>query len=160
MKKTKLLIISEQEDVFEVYKLLLNEYFISIEILHIKNNDFIEEIDFSKFNIVLIDLSSNEYFPILNKLSKMAYLTAEKKQELFGQYGKSNTDTGSPESQIALFSYRISHLTEHLKSNKHDFGTQRSLLRLVGKRRALLEYLKEVDIERYRAIVKTLNLRK
>ena len=55
----------------------------------------------------------------------MAYLTAEKKQELFGQYGKSNTDTGSPESQIALFSYRISHLTEHLKSNKHDFGTQR-----------------------------------
>ncbi len=72
----------------------------------------------------------------------MAYLTAEKKQELFGQYGKSNTDTGSPESQIALFSYRISHLTEHLKSNKHDFGTQRSLLRLVGKRRALLEYLK------------------
>ena len=90
----------------------------------------------------------------------MAYLTAEKKQELFGQYGKSNTDTGSPESQIALFSYRISHLTEHLKSNKHDVGTQRSLLRLVGKRRALLEYLKEVDIERYRAIVKTLNLRK
>ena len=86
----------------------------------------------------------------------MAYLTAEKKQELFGQYGKSNTDTGSPESQIALFSYRISHLTEHLKSNKHDFGTQRALLRLVGKRRALLEYLKEVDIERYRAIVKTL----
>ena len=81
----------------------------------------------------------------------MAYLTAEKKQELFGQYGKSNTDTGSPESQIALFSYRISHLTEHLKSNKHDFGTQRALLRLVGKRRALLEYLKEVDIERYRA---------
>jgi len=74
----------------------------------------------------------------------MAYLTAEKKQELFGKYGKSNTDTGSPESQIALFSYRISHLTEHLKSNKHDFGTQRALLRLVGKRRQLLEYLKEV----------------
>ena len=90
----------------------------------------------------------------------MAYLTAEKKQELFGKYGKSNTDTGSPESQIALFSYRISHLTEHLKSNKHDFGTQRALLRLVGKRRKLLMYLKEVDIERYRAIIKTLNLRK
>ena len=81
----------------------------------------------------------------------MAYLTAEKKQELFGKYGKSNTDTGSPESQIALFSYRI---------NQHDFGTQRALLRLVGKRRQLLEYLKEVDIERYRAIIKTLNLRK
>ena len=90
----------------------------------------------------------------------MAYLTAEKKEEIFGQYGKSNKDTGSPESQIALFSYRISHLTEHLKSNRHDYGTQRALLRLVGKRRHLLEYLKEVDIERYRAIVKTLNLRK
>ncbi|MBQ1220960.1 MAG: 30S ribosomal protein S15 [Alistipes sp.] len=90
----------------------------------------------------------------------MAYLTAEKKQELFGQYGKSNTDTGSPESQIALFSYRIAHLTEHLKSNRHDFGTQRAMLRMIGKRRQLLEYLKAVDIERYRAIIKKLNLRK
>ena len=90
----------------------------------------------------------------------MAYLTAEKKQELFGQYGKSNTDPGSPESQIALFSYRIAHLTEHLKSNRHDFGTQRAMLRMIGKRRQLLEYLKAVDIERYRAIVKKLNLRK
>ena len=53
----------------------------------------------------------------------MGYLSAEKKQELFGKYGKSNTDTGSPESQIALFSFRINHLTEHLRSNKHDFGT-------------------------------------
>lgn len=90
----------------------------------------------------------------------MSYLTAEKKQELFGQYGKSNADTGSAESQVALFSYRINHLTEHLKKNRHDFGTQRALLRLVGKRRQLLEYLKETDIERYRAIVKALNLRK
>ncbi len=90
----------------------------------------------------------------------MSYLTAEKKQELFGQYGKSNVDTGSAESQVALFSYRINHLTEHLKKNRQDFGTQRALLRLVGKRRALLEYLKENDIERYRAIVKALNLRK
>lgn len=90
----------------------------------------------------------------------MNYLTAEKKQELFGQYGKSNTDTGSAESQVALFSYRIGHLTEHLKKNKHDFGTQRALLRLVGKRRRQLEYLKRVDIERYRAVIKALNLRK
>lgn len=90
----------------------------------------------------------------------MSYLTADKKQEIFGQYGKANTDTGSPESQVALFSYRINHLTEHLKKNKHDFGTQRSLLKLVGKRRQLLEYLKKVDIERYRAIIKALNLRK
>ena len=90
----------------------------------------------------------------------MGYLESAKKQELFETYGKSNTDTGSAESQIALFSYRISHLTEHLKSNKHDYGTQRSLLRLVGKRRRLLDYLKKVDIERYRSIVKALNLRK
>ncbi len=90
----------------------------------------------------------------------MSYLTPEKKQEIFTQHGASVKDTGSAESQIALFTYRIAHLTNHLRSNKHDFGTQRSLLRLVGKRRQLLEYLKERDIERYRAIVKTLNLRR
>lgn len=90
----------------------------------------------------------------------MGYLSTDKKQELFGTYGTSNTDTGSAESQVALFSFRISHLTEHLKKNKHDYGTQRSLLRLVGKRRRLLEYLKQVDIERYRALIKALNLRK
>jgi len=88
------------------------------------------------------------------------YLDREKKQKIFEQYGKSNADTGSPESQVALFSYRIAHLTEHLKGNKKDYATQRSLLRLVGKRRRLLDYLKEVDIERYRGIVKALNLRK
>lgn len=90
----------------------------------------------------------------------MGYLDAAKKQELFANYGKSNSDTGSAESQVALFSYRINHLTEHLKNNKKDFGTQRSLLRLVGKRRQVLDYLKKVDIERYRAIVKALELRK
>ena len=90
----------------------------------------------------------------------MGYLESAKKQELFETYGKSNTDTGSAESQIALFSYRISHLTEHMKKNRHDYGTQRSLLRLVGKRRRLLDYLKKLDIERYRSIVKALNLRK
>ncbi len=89
-----------------------------------------------------------------------AYLTSDKKQEIFGQYGKSNTDTGSPESQIALFSHRITHLTDHLKGNKKDYNTQRALLKLVGKRRRLLDYLKATDIERYREIVKALNLRK
>ncbi|MEG2320007.1 MAG: 30S ribosomal protein S15, partial [Mucinivorans sp.] len=63
-------------------------------------------------------------------------------------------------SQIALFSYRISNLTDHLKNNKHDFATQRSLMRMVGHRRSLLDYLKRTDIERYRAIVKSLGLRK
>lgn len=88
------------------------------------------------------------------------YLTAEKKEELFSKYGKSNKDTGSPESQISLFSYRIDHLTEHLKKNKKDNATQRSLIKLVGKRRALLDYLKKNDIERYRSIIKELNIRK
>ena len=88
------------------------------------------------------------------------YLDAAKKQEIFSKYGKSNTDTGSPESQIALFSYRIAHLTEHLKVNKKDYSTERSLTMLVGKRRRLLNYLKDRDIERYRNIVKELGLRK
>lgn len=88
------------------------------------------------------------------------YLDAEKKQEIFGKYGKSNTDTGSAEAQIALFSYRISHLTEHLKLNRKDYSTERALGKLVGKRRRLLNYLKDRDIERYRAIIKALGLRK
>ena len=88
------------------------------------------------------------------------YLTKEKKQEIFAQYGKSATDTGSSEGQIALFTYRINHLTVHLKKNIHDFNTERSLVKLVGKRRSLLEYLKREDIERYRKIVEQLGLRK
>ena len=88
------------------------------------------------------------------------YLSAEKKEELFTEYGKSNIYTGSAESQIALFSYRINHLTEHLKANHKDFGTQKALIKLGGKRRALLDYLKDRDIERYRAIIKALNIRK
>ncbi len=88
------------------------------------------------------------------------YLTAEKKQEFFKTYGKSAIDTGSTEAQVALFTYRIAHLTEHLKNNKKDFSTQRSLLKLVGKRRSLLDYLKDRNIERYRIIIKSLNLRK
>jgi len=88
------------------------------------------------------------------------YLSTDKKQEIFEKHGKSNTDTGSPESQIALFSYRISHLTEHMKSNKKDYNTERSLKMLVGKRRSLLDYLKDNDIERYRSIIKELGIRK
>lgn len=88
------------------------------------------------------------------------YLTAEKKQELFAKYGKSATDTGSPEAQIALFTFRINHLTEHLKQNKKDFSTERALVMLVGKRRRLLDYLIKNDIERYRAIIKELGIRK
>ena len=88
------------------------------------------------------------------------YLSAEKKEEIFKKHGSSEKDTGSSEGQIALFTYRISHLTEHLKNNRKDYGTQRSLQLLVGKRRSLLDYLKKTDIERYRAIVKELKLRR
>ena len=88
------------------------------------------------------------------------YLDSEKKKEIFEKYGKSATNTGAPESQIALFSFRIAHLTEHLKENHKDFVTERSLKILVGKRRRLLDYLMKVDIERYRAIVKELGLRR
>ncbi len=90
------------------------------------------------------------------------YLSKDKKEELFENHGrlKSKSDTGSPEAQIALFSFRINHLTAHLKNNKKDYSTQQGLLRLVGKRRKLLNYLQKVDIERYRAIIAELELRK
>ena len=88
------------------------------------------------------------------------YLDPATKQEIFTEYGKSATDTGSAESQIALFTYRIKHLTEHLKKNHKDFGTARSLTKLVGRRRKMLKYLYNNDINRYRAIVKALGLRK
>ena len=88
------------------------------------------------------------------------YLTPEVKKELFKEYGKSEFDTGSAEGQVALFTFRIQHLTEHLKINKKDTATRRSLVLLVGKRRRLLEYLKNRDITRYREIIKKLKLRK
>jgi small subunit ribosomal protein S15 len=88
------------------------------------------------------------------------YLSTEKKKEIFAKHGKSDSDTGSPEGQIALFTHRISHLTDHLKKNRKDVNTQRSLVRLVGKRRSLLNYLMKKDINRYRSIVKELKLRK
>jgi small subunit ribosomal protein S15 len=88
------------------------------------------------------------------------YLNPEAKKEIFAKHGGSDTNTGSTEGQVALFTYRISHLTEHLKKNRKDFGTQRSLQLLVGKRRSLLDYLKSKDIEKYRALVKELGLRR
>lgn len=88
------------------------------------------------------------------------YLTAEKKKDFFKEHGKSEFDTGTAEGQIALFTFRIAHLTGHLKQNRKDTVTERSLIRLVGKRRKLLDYLKDKDIERYRAIIKKLGIRK
>lgn len=88
------------------------------------------------------------------------YLTKEKIQDIFKDNGSSEKDTGSTEGQIALFTTRINHLTDHLKSNKKDYNTERSLLKMVGKRKSLLSYLKNKDINRYRAIIKKLSLRK
>ena len=88
------------------------------------------------------------------------YIDSIKKKDTFKKFGKGESDTGSAEGQIALFSNRIKHLTGHLKSNKKDFNTQRSLIRLVGKRRNQLDYLKNKDIERYRVIIKKLDIRR
>lgn len=88
------------------------------------------------------------------------YLTKKIKENIFKKHGKNTKDTGSTEGQIALFTYRINHLTGHLKQNRKDFNSERSLVKLVGKRRSLLDYLMKKDILRYREIVKELGLRK
>jgi small subunit ribosomal protein S15 len=90
------------------------------------------------------------------------YLNTVKKQELFTKHSftKGSKDTGSPESQIAVFTFRINHLTEHLKINKKDHSTEQGLVKLVGKRKRLLNYLQNNDIQRYRAVLADLDLRK
>lgn len=87
-------------------------------------------------------------------------ITSEEKQELIQEYGKDANDTGAPEVQIAIFSKRIARLTEHLKEHPKDHSTRLGLLKLVGKRRRLLDYLMDRDIERYRAIISELGIRK
>jgi small subunit ribosomal protein S15 len=87
-------------------------------------------------------------------------LNAESKKEIFKAFGGSETNTGSSEAQVALFTKRISHLTEHLKQNRKDFSTELSLVKLVGKRRALLDYIAKKDIFRYRELIKELGIRK
>ena len=82
------------------------------------------------------------------------------KQEIISQYATADGDTGSPEVQVALLSRRISDLTEHMKQHKHDFHTQRGLLQLVGRRRRLLRYLEQKDVQRYRALIERLGLRR
>ncbi|MDR1739718.1 MAG: 30S ribosomal protein S15 [Bacteroidales bacterium] len=88
------------------------------------------------------------------------YLTAERKKEIFKTYGGSDKNTGSVEGQVALFTERIIHLSDLQKKDKKDMVTKRALVLLVGKRRKMLEYLKAKDIERYRALIKQLGLRK
>ena len=90
----------------------------------------------------------------------MTMITKERKLELINKFGRTANDTGSPEVQIALLTERINELTDHLKANKNDHHSRRGLLKMVGQRRGLLAYLKKIDIERYRAIVEGLGLRK
>ncbi len=88
------------------------------------------------------------------------YPSKELKKEIFKKHGKSEKNTGSSEGQVALFTHRINEMTAHLKKSPKDKVTQRSLLNLVGKRRHFLDYLKSTNIERYRAIIKELDIRK
>ncbi|ACY40139.1 30S ribosomal protein S15 [Blattabacterium sp. (Blattella germanica) str. Bge] len=87
-------------------------------------------------------------------------MTAEKKKEIFKTYGTSVYDTGSSKAQVALFTYRINYLSNHLKNNKKDFNTERALVKLVGKRKKLLKYIEKRDINSYKNIIKHLGLRK
>ncbi|MCI5569492.1 MAG: 30S ribosomal protein S15 [Candidatus Alectryocaccobium sp.] len=87
-------------------------------------------------------------------------IAKEKKQEIIKEYARCEGDTGSPEVQIAILTARIQELTEHLKVNHKDHHSRRGLLKMVGKRRGLLDYLKQIDIERYRSLIERLGIRK
>jgi small subunit ribosomal protein S15 len=91
---------------------------------------------------------------------KFVALNAEQKKEILGSYGLHETDTGSPEAQVALLTRRIADLTEHLKTHKHDHHSRRGLLLLVGRRRRLLKYVAQLDVERYRSLIERLGLRR
>ena len=90
----------------------------------------------------------------------MPALTQERKQEIVTRFGKSDTDTGATEVQIALLTERINHLTEHLRDHKHDHHSRRGLLMLVGRRRRLLNYFQKKDLEGYRGLIRELGLRR
>jgi small subunit ribosomal protein S15 len=90
----------------------------------------------------------------------MSYLTSAKKAETFAEYGTKATNTGSIEAQVALLTEKINHISEHLVTNKKDFSTQRGLMQMVGKRKSLLTYLSNRNLEGYRALIEKLGLRK
>jgi small subunit ribosomal protein S15 len=97
------------------------------------------------------------FAPLLNNGMQV---TAEVKKDIFKEFGGNETNTGQSEAQVALFTKRIQHLTEHLKQNKKDYSAELSLIKMVGKRRALLNYIAKKDVVKYRELIKTLGLRK
>ena len=99
-------------------------------------------------------------FREIEKKEEKEMLSKEQKEEIIKEYGRTEGDTGSPEVQVALLTKRINELTEHLKINQKDHHSRRGLLKMVGQRRRLLAYLKNVDIERYRSLIERLGLRK
>jgi small subunit ribosomal protein S15 len=99
-------------------------------------------------------------FADLNDGVDFVALTTEQKKEILSSYGLHETDTGSPEAQVAMLTKRISDLTEHLKTHKHDHHSRRGLLLLVGRRRRLLKYVAQVDVARYRSLIERLGLRR
>jgi small subunit ribosomal protein S15 len=102
-------------------------------------------------------LLSNGYY---KKKEDQHMIAKEKKQAIIAEYGRTPNDTGSPEVQIAVLTARIKELTEHLKANPKDFHSRRGMLKMIGQRRGLLAYLKNIDIERYRSLIERLGLRK
>lgn len=90
----------------------------------------------------------------------MSYLTSEKKSKMFAEFGGSAANTGSVEAQVALLTEKINHISDHLKTNKKDFSTQRGLMQMVGKRKSLLTYLSKHDLTGYRSLIEKLGLRK
>lgn len=92
--------------------------------------------------------------------AKSMYLTQEKKKEIFSKYGKSEVDTGNTKGQVALFTFRIKHLTQHLKLHRKEFNTERSLIKMVAKRAKLLKYIKKSNLDAYKEILRELGIRK
>ena len=110
---------------------------------------------------VLLLASPSRHIPLTHRFFAYEDISGMKTtQEIISEYGSHDSDTGSPEVQVALLSERINHLTDHLRSHKHDHHSRRGLLMMVGRRRRLLNYLKRQDVERYRKLIASLGLRR
>lgn len=114
----------------------------------------------SLFVIISYLCTPHIYFNTSHRHITMSHLTAERKQTIFSTYGKSETNTGSAEAQIAMLTERINHISAHLKVNKKDFTSNRGLMKMVGQRKRLLQYLSRTNLSGYRGLLEKLGLRK